>query len=951
MAKGFRISTTFGSDGAVVRAGSGVSLQLGLEAVGRVHSLVEVGSAVPVGKLNTVSYSHFGIGEWYINGPLGLEQGFTVGRRPGGTGALVLVVGRVPDAARSDVGSRGTSLTVASTNRNGGVLRYSQLRVTDASGRHVPARIELRAGRILLQVRDKRARYPLRIDPVVEMGGAELTPSDANPVCANGGDCFGGSVAVSSDGSTVVVGATAGGAGAVYVFSEPASGGWQDTTETAKLTPSDGVNNDAFGASVAVSGDGDTIVVGSPHHDSDTGAVYVFSKPVTGGWQNATETAELTASDGTANDDFGASVAVSGDAGTIVSGAPSHTDGANAQGGAAYVFSKPASGGWQNTTETAELTPSSAVAYGEAGNSVATSDDGSTVVVGAPGFWVGTAAVPAVYVFAEPPSGGWQTTTTGATLTESSSPSYDRFGTHLAISGDASTLAVGAPGSGTYVLSQSASGGWQNAAVAQLWPNANGVTDPTAISDNGSKIIVGQVAYNSAGPGAADLFNEPASGGWQPAAGPTEELEGPYSNQIETQTASVAISGDGTTAVVGSGGGPVLVFPPVPVASSQPTISGSSRQGQTLIETNAVWSNDPTAFTYQWEDCNAPGPSCSPINGAIGQSYTVTNADAGDTIAVEETASNAGGPGNPVTSLPTTVVTPLAPTTSAVPTITGTAVEGNSLTASGLAWTNTPTSVSYQWEDCDSAGQVCQPITGATGKTYTLAARDIGDRIVVQESASNAGGTSQPKTSAATGAVPEAGPVGLEIDNGDYATNNPNVTIQAAWPPGTQSILIANNGGFRTNTETVAPAASIQWTLEQTAGDRLPKTVYVRFLGVGQDDINFTDDIILDETAPTVQSATVSGPGRIQASAARAPRLKTYKLRLRAKDQLVGVCEAATNHSRATSGEVLTTLTSCKKRGILKVSRTLNLKLRAAPRYVRVRNSAGDWSRWFAVKS
>ena len=222
----------------------------------------------------------------------------------------------------------------------------------------------------------------------------------------------------------------------------------------------------------------------------------------------------------------------------------------------------------------------------------------------------------------------------------------------------------------------------------------------------------------------------------------------------------------------------------------------------------------------------------------------------------------------------------------------------------------------------------------------------MGKRIVVVESAANAGGTSAPARSAATGAVPESGPVGLEIDNGDYATNDPNVSVEPVWPAGAQSILISNNGGFRTDTQTFVPAESISWKLLRTGNDRLPKTVYVRFLGVGQDDINFTDDIILDETAPTIQSATLSGAGASQASAARASKLHTYRLHLKATDKVVGVCAVATNQSRSTRSQHLVTLTSCKARGILKLSRTLQLKLAARPSFVRVENSAGDWSSW-----
>ena len=229
-----------------------------------------------------------------------------------------------------------------------------------------------------------------------------------------------------------------------------------------------------------------------------------------------------------------------------------------------------------------------------------------------------------------------------------------------------------------------------------------------------------------------------------------------------------------------------------------------------------------TGYAYQWERCDGRVR----IAHRSRRYRSVVHGDqrrCGTHHRGPETASNAGGVGIPARSAPTAVVIPLPPTRAAVPTISGAAVEGNTLTAALLIWSNTPTSISYQWEDCDSNAQNCQAISGATSKTYTLMAGDIGHRVVVVEAASNAGGTSAPAKSAATGAVPESGPVGLEIDNGDYATNDPNVTIEAAWPAGTQSILISNNGGFRTDTQTFAPAATIEWKLEQTGSDRLPR--------------------------------------------------------------------------------------------------------------------------------
>ena len=135
---------------------------------------------------------------------------------------------------------------------------------------------------------------------------------------------------MSASGDTIVIGAPENNAkgsesGAAYVFVKP-SGGWDDTTQTAKLTASDGAAEDWFGISVSASGD--TIVVGAQWNDAkgnDSGAAYVFVKP-SEGWHDATQTAKLTASDEAAYDEFGASVSVAGD--TIVTGAP----GDNSQG-------------------------------------------------------------------------------------------------------------------------------------------------------------------------------------------------------------------------------------------------------------------------------------------------------------------------------------------------------------------------------------------------------------------------------------------------------------------------------------------------------------------------------------------------------------------------------------------------------------------------------------------
>ncbi len=186
-------------------------------------------------------------------------------------------------------------------------------------------------------------------------------------------DSFGVSVALS--GETAIVGADLDHVGAnaeqgsAYVFTR--SGGvW---TEEAKLTAGDGAAGDEFGFSVAISGE--TAIVGAYGDDAgangDQGSAYVFIR--SGGvW---TQQAKLTASDGAAGDEFGRSVAISGE--TAIVGAGLDDVGANGNQGSAYVFIL--SGGvW---AEQAKQTASDGAAFDLFGVSVALSGD--TAIVGA----------------------------------------------------------------------------------------------------------------------------------------------------------------------------------------------------------------------------------------------------------------------------------------------------------------------------------------------------------------------------------------------------------------------------------------------------------------------------------------------------------------------------------------------------------------------------------------
>jgi hypothetical protein len=150
---------------------------------------------------------------------------------------------------------------------------------------------------------------------------------------ATSGAHFGRSVALSADGNTALVGAPeeGGGAGAAWVFTR--SGGvW--TQQGGELTGAGEVGSGLFGTSVDLSADGTTAVIGGPSDNGEIGAAWVFTRSGTTWTQQG---AKLTASKEVGSGLFGASVALSGDGATAVIGAPDNKGGM----GAAWVFERP----------------------------------------------------------------------------------------------------------------------------------------------------------------------------------------------------------------------------------------------------------------------------------------------------------------------------------------------------------------------------------------------------------------------------------------------------------------------------------------------------------------------------------------------------------------------------------------------------------------------------------
>ena len=156
------------------------------------------------------------------------------------------------------------------------------------------------------------------------------------------------------------------------------------------------------------------------------------------------------------------------------------------------------------------------------------------------------------------------------------------------------------------------------------------------------------------------------------------------------------------------------------------------------------------------------------------------------------TATNSSGSA-PATSPPTAVVGGAAPTNTAPPTIAGSAVEGQVLTAATGTWSGAPApTFTYRWQDCNGAGTGCATISGATASTYTLVSADVGSTVEVVVTATNTGGSAS-ATSAPTGLVTSApGPLTPVLDNFNRANNTGPPSSSWSAMPAFQSPLASN---------------------------------------------------------------------------------------------------------------------------------------------------------------
>lgn len=452
-------------------------------------------------------------------------------------------------------------------------------------------------------------------------GGCSFTPNAVGPDLkqaigyvkssrSRGFTFLGEAVALSADGTTLAVGGpgeagnatgiggnqddvSATRAGAVYVFTRN-SGVW---SQQAYIKASNTGAGDAFGSAVALSLDGNSLVVGAPDEDSsatgvngaqgdnnavDSGAVYVFTRAA-GSWS---QQAYIKASNTETGDKFGSSVALSGDGTTLAVGAASEdssstgvngnqADNSAGNAGATYVFTQ-AAGAW---SQQAYVKASNTDADDAFGASVALSRDGTTLAVGAYQERSGATVingdqadnssygVGAAYVFTRA-GAVWSQQ---AYVKPGTSALEDEFGYSLALSADGNTLAAGArradpvpsQSGKVFIFVRTITTWSQQAALTAS--NASGADEfgySLALSADGNTLAVGAhlegggttgivsgspLDNDAALSGAAYVFTRTGSNWTQKAY-----LKASNTGVEDNFANAIALSSDGTTLAVGS---------------------------------------------------------------------------------------------------------------------------------------------------------------------------------------------------------------------------------------------------------------------------------------------------------------------------------------------------------------------------------------------------------------
>ena len=509
-------------------------------------------------------------------------------------------------ALSGNLAARRRDDSVLFTGR-GAALRYGGLVATDASGHVLRSWLQLVKGHVLIRVADRGASYPLRIDPMIQQG-KKLTGTGAI-----GTGRFGFTVALSGDGNTALIGARYGivggetgiGAGAAWVFVR-SGGAW--TQQGGKLVGTGHVGEGEF----AHVGEGE---FGTSVALSDDGDTALIGAPADD--ENVGAAWVFTRSGSTWTQQGGKLTGAGGDGQSrfgrsVALSADGNTalvggTRDNSSEGAAWVFARSGST-WTQQGE--KLTGTGAVGQAEFGRSVALSADGGTALIGG---WSDNGNAGAAWVFTRSGSTWSQQ---GAKLTGTGETGEGAFGTSVALSADGNTAMVGGPRDSSDV-----GAAWVFTRSGSIWTQqgekltgtgesgAGRFGESIALSADGNTALIGGPRDNSEA-GAAWAFTR-SSSTWTQQGG---KLVGTGETGAGEFGTSAALSDDGNTALVGvpeddaATGGTWVFTRSSGVWSQQgPKLTGGEEDNSEFGVLVALSADGNTALVGGWNDDGRKG--------------------------------------------------------------------------------------------------------------------------------------------------------------------------------------------------------------------------------------------------------------------------------------------------------------------------------------------------------
>ena len=320
---------------------------------------------------------------------------------------------------------------------------------------------------------------------------AKITGSDEE-----GDDTFGNSIALNSIGNIALIGAPNKGPllrqGAAYIF----TGNGNNWVQAVKINASDPAVGDYFGTSVSINSAGNVAIVTAPYQNA--GAAYIF----TGSGSNWVQTTKITPSDGVSDDAFGTSVSINSAGNIVLVGGFDQTVAGQSYAGAAYVFT----GSGSNWVQTKKITASDPSRGAQFSENVSLNSSGNVAAIAAR-WWPNTTPLPpdarrgAVYIY----TGNGSNWTETIKLTGDNSSLF--FGNSLSLNSAGNTLAVGTSKNIIDIFTGSGSNWIKTQRINPSGTNISSDSNIDSISLNSSgDIILAGTPYLNNYTGAAYIF-------------------------------------------------------------------------------------------------------------------------------------------------------------------------------------------------------------------------------------------------------------------------------------------------------------------------------------------------------------------------------------------------------------------------------------------------------------